>query len=173
MATAQIAQPRETVPVLLSDKFVTASEVASVIPKGCRQATLEEVILRYRHDAGFRREIYDKGWTWTSQKGLVSLGDHQISEDGEFSKVDSRKFNSLSPGEKATHYPGSGLVAVGFYLCDWGDREFGVFASRGPYSVGLVAYVKEDREVTAPKNGAERSAIGELVDAAKNQLRQE
>jgi hypothetical protein len=41
----------KTIEVFLSDRRVVASEAQSVIPKGFRQATLEEVTLRYRHDA--------------------------------------------------------------------------------------------------------------------------
>ena len=45
----------EIVEVFLSDKRVVASEAESVIPKGYRQATLEEVTLRYRHDVRIKK----------------------------------------------------------------------------------------------------------------------
>ncbi len=112
----------ETVEVFLSDRLVVASKADSLIPKGYRQATLEEVTLRYRHDAYFRQELWDKHAAWTSQKGLGSSYYQEISEHGKFTSVSENRFyNELSPEQRSFHYKGSGSVAVGvgfyYYSC--------------------------------------------------------
>lgn len=197
--TAQVLQ-RQTVEVLLSDQKVRADQAQSVIPKGYRQATLEEVTLRYRHDADFREELWNKGAACTSQKGLGSSGYQEISEDGKPSSVSENKFyNELTPERRSYHYSGSGSVAVDVNFYGDGVRRLSVYADFRASGVARVAYVKDGHEVATPKSAVEPiskevvrdaekqlasleksplintdqvSAIRTLVDAAKSQKRQ-
>ncbi len=158
-STEQKAPTRKTAQVFLSYERVIASEVGTVIPKGYRQATPEEVALRYRQDASFRQNLYSKGHAWVSQKNIESSKYQEISEDGVFSKVDPLIFNSISPESRARYYPGSSPMAMYVHInngeCLWLDVRSNFRQS----DKAVVAYVKDEHIAAAPKNGKAASPI--------------
>ncbi|MDE1768683.1 MAG: hypothetical protein KGH64_01480 [Candidatus Micrarchaeota archaeon] len=172
MKTAYALQREKVVQVFLSDKGVLASEAHSVIPKGYRQATLEEVALGYRHDHGFRQELYDKGWAWTSQEGLQSSGSHELHDDGSFSKIDRDTFYSLPQEKRSYHGPGPGYVTVGVGSSER-LRRLIVSADFEASVVALVAYVKAgpsqaDHSPTEDSKTVKVADLNELSRTAAN-----
>jgi hypothetical protein len=152
MFTTRQVQRREIAEVFLSNERVVASEVQSVIPEGYRQATLEEVTLRYIHDANFRDRLWE-GPAWISQKGLDTSGLHEISDDGKhISTTESIFYNVLTPERRSIHCEGSGPV-VGYVddLLNDRERALGFDADTNTFHVARVAYVKDGHEVATPQ----------------------
>lgn len=102
----------ETAKIFLTGKSVRSSEAAIAIPEGFRQATLDEVALRFRNDGDFRKELTNIDWVWVAQKGLSSSKYHLINESGAFVKIDKDTFYAMPTEERAYHYSGKGAVAV-------------------------------------------------------------
>ena len=146
---------RETVPVFLSDKLVIASEAGSVIPEGFRQATLNEVGLRYRYDAGFRVDLYLHGPAFTSQVGLESREYTRISDLGTFDQIDRDTYLLLPQEKKSLHHSGSGPVAVNGSRSVAGLHVDARFRSS---DVARVAYVKMTPEEIAKEEAAKQAA---------------
>ncbi len=166
-------QRRDTVEVFISDERVAASKAQRVIPQGFRQATLEEVTLRYRRDAKFREELWNKGIAWTSQKGLGTSGFHEISEDGKhIGTTENRFYNELRPEQRSYHYDGGGSVAVDVYDFYLGVRRLGVDAVIGSSDVARVAYVKDGHFVATPQATPNGVVVPtEQFNAAKDAFR--
>ncbi|MHB1830013.1 MAG: hypothetical protein ACYCO0_01335 [Candidatus Micrarchaeaceae archaeon] len=139
------AQNSKALLVHLSTEKAVASEMDSVVPKGYRKATLEEVAEWYRRSAKFREELFRKGWTRAAQKGLGSSGYKRIEKGGRFSDVDNETFYSLQQKDRSFHCPGDGVVAfvVDAYIRMGGllvDAEF------RKDTFAFVAYVKDVRK---------------------------
>ena len=165
MAIALHAVERaESAPVFISNRCISVeTDVNRVIPKGFRQATLEEVLLRYRNDEDFKRSLHNKGWVLTSQKGLSSSEFRRIEANGTTSSVDGDTFwHGLRPKERSYHGRGEGQVAVSLDR----HREWGLFVSATGSTqifIVFVAYVRDenaDAAADAPGRAAvERSLI--------------
>lgn len=114
-ASAEILRSIETLPVTLSERFVSSTRLGEAVPAGFRIATLEEVAARYVHDMGFREELYRKGAVWTNQVGLDGSGYREISTTGKFLRINDENYPLLSAERKAAHHPGTGQVVVYVY----------------------------------------------------------
>lgn len=131
--------------VYLSSEKVPASKMDSVVPKGYRKATFEEVAEWYRRSPEFREELWKKGWARAAQKGLASEGRKKIEEGGRFSDVDKETFDSLPEGSKSFHCPGENELA---FVVDAYVRKGGLLADAefNPKVPAFVAYVKDGRK---------------------------
>lgn len=173
VGTVQIEQQR-IAQVFLLDKRVPASEAEAAVPKGYRLATLQEVSLRYKHDAKFRQELFDNGLVWISQHGLRSSGHHKITREGKFVNLSENRYAEIASGDRAYHYPGNGRVAVdinSFDIFDIENRALKVSADvKSPNGAG-IAYVKKNN-LSGLTNGTDEISIPkEKFDAAKEAFR--
>ncbi|MDE1824294.1 MAG: hypothetical protein KGI00_03445 [Candidatus Micrarchaeota archaeon] len=171
--TTQIEQQRAA-PVFLSDKRVPASEAEAAVPKGYRLATLQEVSLRYKHDAHFRQELFDNGLAWTSQQGLRSSGHHKITQEGTFVGVPENRYNEIASEDRSYHYPGNGRVAVdinSFDIFDIENRALKISANVKSLNGAGVAYVKEDNLNISTNGTGEIRIPKDKFNAAKEAFR--
>ena len=157
--TKGIARQQE---VLISDERISKSELAAtVIPKGYRQATLEEVALSYRNDINFRNKLYETT-VLTSQIGLLSPGFHKINDDGTFSKI-PEKFFYEPPANKFRIIPEDT-----FYLLPEVERAH--LYSEGHYPVKVWAnserYISLEPRLRLLVVAAKRDLIDESMNVA-------
>ncbi len=159
-------------PILYSTKAVLADDIPREIPAGCRQASANDIALRYFHNADFREELCKVKDIWTADKSSSRTGTFRLCEDGSFAPVSSREFMLLPEEQQAVHYAGIGQVIVGCYKNDSGKVKLYLNAEYRLSRTARVAYLKDENVQPPQKEGicAVQIPIGE-IDAAREALR--
>jgi hypothetical protein len=140
----------DVVPVVLSDRSAYQFDIDRAVPKGFRPATLEEVVLNWRHNPKFGQELGKVLQLWTATMRLPGTHEHEISDDGTLISLrnDRDRFLQLPPERAVFLHPNgsnSRRLAVGVGLGS-GARILEV-AVNLPSTVKLrVACVKVDQE---------------------------
>ena len=140
-------------PILYSTKAVLADDIQREIPSGCRQASTNDITLRYFHNADFREELYKVKDVWTADKSSPSTGTFRLCEDGTFAPVSSREFILLPEEQQAVHYAGIGQVIVGCYKNDSGKMKLYLNAEYRLSRTARVAYLKDENVQPLQKEG--------------------
>lgn len=126
--------------VFISTRKVMAQAAQIAVPEGYRQATLNEVAFRYKHDEEFRAAL-SKCCSWVDKRGLGTDEYHQIHNDGTMTKVDADTYLTLPVGSRAFLRQGGMYVTV---TCSTGSEEGRLLADamRDGAELANVAYVK-------------------------------
>ena len=96
----------------LTDELVRSENAPWAIPKGCRIATLSEVVSALKEGTFMRASERLPFRVWVGQIGLTSKGPQATQENGDFESITEDEFAEFPDNCRSRHVPGENRVML-------------------------------------------------------------